>query len=266
MNRAPRIEGYRMPEISYRFFRSLTGSPGLRMLLDIVFPPLCHHCRRFIPGSGSVLICRECLSTAKAVGSPLCTVCGVPFLTEGGTDHACGSCLAKPPPFDAARAATLHEGAVRELIHRFKYNGRMQVRRSLALLTAERLAGFAAESGAELIIPVPLHARRIRQRGFNQAILLGELLGREWCLPISRHLLQRIRWTEPQVTLSGAERAANVRGAFAVAEPARVKGRRLMLVDDVLTTGSTVAECSRVLKRAGASAVFVATVARVGMD
>jgi ComF family protein len=133
----------------------------------------------------------------------------------------------------------------------------------MSILMAEKLAGFVADVSPEVIIPVPLHSRRIRQRGFNQAILIGELLSKEWNIPLERRLLRRIRWTEPQVNLAATERAANVKGAFAVDDPGKVKGRRIILIDDVLTTGSTVSECSKVLKKAGAEAVFVATVARV---
>ncbi len=232
-------------------------------LLDLVFPPLCHACKVFMPQAGRIHICEPCLATARPVESPICRICGIPFLTEDGSDHPCGVCLKKPPPFAMARAAALHEGAIRDLIHRLKYDGKVQVRRPLALLVAERLAGFAAHASSDLLLPVPLHVKRIRERGFNQAILLGELLAREWRIPFERSLLRRIRWTEPQVNLAAAERAANVRGAFAVGDPANVKGRRVMLVDDVLTTGSTVSECSRVLRMAGALEVFVVTVARV---
>ncbi len=232
-------------------------------LLDLVFPPLCHACKAFIPQAGRVHICESCLATARAVESPVCTICGALFLTEGGSDHPCGACLTTPPPFDMARAAALHEGAIRDLIHRLKYDGKVQVRRPLALLMAERLAGFADLAASDLLLPVPLHLKRIRERGFNQAILLGELLAHEWKIPLERGLLRRIRWTEPQVNLVAGERAANVRGAFAVTDSSRLTGKRVMLVDDVLTTGSTVSECSRVLKRAGAVEVIVVTVARV---
>lgn len=235
----------------------------LKALIDLVFPPLCHCCKAYIPKAGRVHICDACMKTTATVGSPLCTVCGAPFLTEGGSDHPCGRCLIHPPSYDGASAPYIYEGAVRDLVHRLKYDGRVQCRRPLALLLAESLAGFASDVSPDMIIPVPLHSRRIRQRGFNQAILLGEVLSREWKLPLDRRLLQRIRWTEPQVNLAAAERTANVRGAFALGNPEKVHGKRVLLVDDVLTTGSTVSECSKVLKRAGAEAVFVVTVARV---
>ena len=168
----------------------------------------------------------------------------------------------EPPRFTAARAAAVFDGPVRELIHRLKYDGRFQHSRPLALLASQRLAPFVREFPADLLIPVPLHVKRLRQRGFNQAVLLGEHLGREWRLPLCRRNLRRIRWTEPQINLTAAERVSNVRGAFRVADPALVKDRRIILVDDVYTTGSTAAECARVLFKAEAAAVVVVTIAR----
>jgi ComF family protein len=167
--------------------------------------------------------------------------------------------------FAAAASRSHHalfDGPVRELIHRLKYNGRVQLCRPLGLLTGQQLGPFAETASADLVIPVPLHIKRLRQRGFNQAVLLGEILSREWRLPLSRRNLRRIRWTEPQIKLTAAERVANVRGAFAVSAPALLRGKRIILVDDVYTTGSPVAECTRVLFKAEAAEVCVVTVAR----
>jgi ComF family protein len=136
------------------------------------------------------------------------------------------------------------------------------LRRPLALLAAPRFDLFVAGFGAELILPVPLHVRRLRQRGFNQALLLAELFSHRWKVPLCRNNLRRIRWTEPQVSLSATERADNVRGAFSLHEPGELKGKRVLLVDDVYTTGSTVKECCRVLGDAGAeSAVLTVALA-----
>jgi ComF family protein len=231
-------------------------------LIDILFPPLCHGCKSFIPKAGELHLCRDCLEGSPPIVSPCCTVCGLPFLTEGGIDHSCGGCITEPPAFAAARAAVLFDGPVRDLIHRFKYDKRVQHSRPLAFLTARHLKEFAVASAADFLVPVPLHVKRVRQRGFNQAVLLGEILAGQWRLPLSRRNLRRIRWTEPQINLTAAERKGNVRGAFAVDDPAAVRDRRIILVDDVYTTGSTVAECARTLKKAGAEAVFVVTVAR----
>ena len=234
----------------------------LSAFADILFPPLCHTCRAFIPDAGEVHLCKGCLAGSPFIVSPHCTICGLPFLTEGGADHLCSGCIKAPPFFAAARAAVLFDGPVRDLIHRFKYGKKVQHCRPLGQLTARHLGEFAAASSADLLIPVPLHVKRLRQRGFNQAVLLGELMAKEWRLPICRNNLRRTRWTEPQISLSAAERVDNVRGAFAVHDAAGVKNRRIILVDDVYTTGSTVAECAETLRKAGAEAVFVVTAAR----
>ena len=234
----------------------------LRAFLDIIFPPRCHNCKSFIADAGEIHLCTPCLETSTIIRSPLCELCGEPFLTAGGSDHLCGGCLSEPPRFTAARAAALFAGPIRELIHSFKYSRRTQLCRPLGLLTARELAPFAAAVAADLVIPVPLHIKRLRQRGFNQAVLLGEILAREWRVPLSHRNLRRLRWTEPQINLAAAQRAANVRGAFAVTDPAVLRGKRIILVDDVYTTGSTVAECARVLFKADAEAVIVVTVAR----
>lgn len=233
-----------------------------KLFLDILFPPLCHHCRAFIPAAGPVHLCPACRAACISPVTPICTVCGVPFLTEGGADHPCGSCALKPPPFIAARTAMLFDGPVREMIHRFKYDKRVHLARPLGLLAAVQLAPFARMTAPDLIIPVPLHVKRLRQRGFNQSVLLGNVLAHEWRVPLCRRNLCRIRWTDPQIGLSAEERVSNVRGAFAVTNPALVKGKRVLLLDDVYTTGSTVAECARALNKAGARAVTVVTVAR----
>lgn len=239
----------------------MVSRPFLAALLDFLFPPLCHVCRTFIPDAGALHICPGCRERMPAVDNPLCPLCGIPF-QGAGVDHPCGACIKDKPSFNAARAALVYEGPCRELIHAFKYRNKTNLRRPLALLTAAYLTEFVASRSADMIVPVPLHVRRLRSRGFNQAVLLGELLAREWRLPLARRALCRVRWTEPQITLSADERRANVRGAFAVTDGAAMEGKRVLLLDDVLTTGSTVEECSRVLKRAGAAEVTVVTVAR----
>lgn len=231
-------------------------------LVDLVFPPLCHSCREFIPDNRGIHLCDLCLETAVPLASPLCTCCGRPFPDFSGADHLCGSCITAPPPFSLARGALLFTGTTRELIHLFKYSGKVMLRRPLGLLAAGFLDNCAAEFRADQIVPVPLHKKRLRQRGFNQAVLLGEIFSKRWGVPLQRNNLQRSRWTEPQVNLTAAARAENVNGAFSLAEPEKIVGKRILLVDDVYTTGSTVKECSRVLRHAGAAEVAVLTVAR----
>jgi ComF family protein len=156
----------------------------------------------------------------------------------------------------------IYEGECRELVHAYKYRYKTHLRRPLALLTAAPLRDFVAACAPDSIVPVPLHVRRLRERGFNQAVLLGEIWAREWGIPLERSAMRRIRWTEPQISLTAAQRRDNVKGAFAVGNACVVRGRRILLVDDVYTTGSTVKECAHVLKAAGASEVAVVTVAR----
>ncbi len=136
------------------------------------------------------------------------------------------------------------------------------LRRPLGLLAAPCLDTFVHGFGADIMIPVPLHKKRLRQRGFNQAILLGEIFSKRWRVPLLRNNLQRTRWTEPQVNLAATARAENVKGAFALSDAAALAGKRVLLIDDVYTTGSTVKECARVLGKGGVTAVAVLTIAR----
>jgi ComF family protein len=234
----------------------------LEALLDTLFPPLCHVCRTFVPGREEIHLCPGCRERIVLIASPLCPVCGLPFATEHGIDHPCGPCITSRRPFSRARAAARFGGPVQELIHHFKYGNKVHLARPLGLFTAQALAGFLPSGGTDFIVPVPLHRKRLRERGFNQAQLLGRVLAKQWRINLSVHNLRRVRWTEPQIGLCAADRERNVRGAFQVADPARFEGRRLLLVDDVYTTGSTVEECARTLKRAGAEEVMVITVAR----
>ena len=235
--------------------------PFFAALLDVFFPPLCHVCRKFIPAAGELHLCPDCRGLMPPIVAPLCIVCGIPF-AGAGTDHVCGSCSTTPPRFDSARAALAYVGASRDLIHAFKYRNKTHLRRPLALLTIERLSEFIQSRRPDLIMPVPLHRKKLSSRGFNQALLLGEILSQRLKIPLDRHNLRRIRWTEPQVNMAAHDRRINVKGAFSVHEAALVAGRRVLLVDDVFTTGSTVEECGRVLKASGAADVTVITVAR----
>lgn len=239
--------------------------PLLHAFLDMFFPPLCHVCHSFIPDADELHICPACRAQMMPLGRPFCSVCGIPFL-GAGDDHLCGDCIRHPPAYDAARAAIAYAGPVCKLIHDFKYTHKVHLRRPLALLIIQHLNDVVAGHDWDLIIPVPLHVRRLRSRGFNQAVLLGELLARKWRLPMERRTLRRVRWTEPQINLPAVDRRDNVKGAFAVHDVARVAGKRVILLDDVMTTGSTVNECAAVLKKAGAEEILVVTVSRALPD
>jgi len=233
----------------------------LTALLDVILPPVCHICRSFIPNAGKLHICPTCRERLPLVSSPLCPVCGIPFIGTGG-DHRCGACLTQPPHFDAAVARFLYEGPIRDMIHAFKYNQRTHLRYPLALLAMEGMSKIMASHAPQLIVPVPLHSSRLRQRGFNQAVLLGKVMSQQLSLPLLPDTLARTRQTEPQIKLSAADRRLNVKGAFTVKKQVNVVGKRVLLLDDVMTTGSTMDECAKELKKAGAVVVIAATIAR----
>jgi len=233
-----------------------------KAFLDILFPPLCHVCRCFLAEPTEIHLCDGCREKIIPVSSPLCLICGLPFATENGSDHTCGQCLTTRRPFTGARAAARFEGPLQELIHRFKYGKKVHLSRPLGLLTAAALGDVPPAFSADFIVPVPLHRTRLRERGFNQSQLIGRVLAKSWKIPLSVNNLRRIRWTTPQTGLSAAERERNIRGAFSVARPDRFIDKRLLLVDDVYTTGSTVTECAKTLCRYGAKEVYVVTVAR----
>jgi ComF family protein len=232
-----------------------------RALLDLLFPPLCHICKAFIPEAGDLFICAPCLEKITFLVTPLCSVCGTPFGTENGLDHICGACL-RNPTAPVCRSATYFDGSVQELIHRFKYGHRVHLSQPLGLLTARALGPFCAQSAPELVVPVPLHRKRLRQRGYNQSQLIGGVLSKQWKVPLEVGNLRRVRWAEPQTSLHAEDRRVNVRDAFAVRDPRRTEGKRVLLVDDVLTTGSTMRACAEALRQAGAAEVFAVTVAR----
>ena len=235
--------------------------PLFTALLDVILPPICHICHSFIPNAGTLHICPTCRDLLPLVLSPLCPVCGIPFVGTG-SNHRCGVCLTTPPHFDTARAPFLYEGSIRDLIHSFKYSQKTHLRNPLALLALEEIGNLWAEQNPHLIIPVPLHRSRLRLRGFNQAVLLGRVISQHLSLPMQTDVLVRTRPTEPQIDLSAAKRRVNVKGAFAIDKPCRVTGKTILLLDDVMTTGSTLDECAHVLKNAGAESVIAATIAR----
>lgn len=241
----------------------------LHGFLELFFPPQCLLCGKFLrPGSPGdppleADLCPDCRSDFHPLPETHCLCCGRPFKTTLPSVHTCAQCRKKTPLYDQALSAGLYKDSLRAAVHRFKYTGRTELARPLAAFMAEHLGPPFFPPQADLILPVPLHHRRLRQRGFNQALLLTRALFQEWKKKIRHDLLLRTRWTEPQVNLKGPDRLRNVRRAFAVSASMAVKNRSIMIVDDVYTTGATANECAKVLKKAGASEVLVLTLAHV---
>jgi ComF family protein len=230
-------------------------------VLSVMLAPRCAACAVVLDAPTRGPVCEACWSAITSVVPPLCATCGDPLaswrtLTE--VERMCVRCRRVPPAFDCARAAGDYDGALREIIHAFKYEGRRSLARPLAALMRDE--GTALLDGADLLVPVPLHPWRRLRRGFNQASVLAEYLE----LPVIK-ALWRERATLPQAGLRPAQRRRNVRRAFRLSPFVRRAALRdacVVLVDDVRTTGATLDACARVLKEAGVREVRALTVAR----
>jgi ComF family protein len=186
---------------------------------------------------------------------------GSPEALTSSPGHVCLSCRERPPHFDQALAAGLFEGSLREAIHVFKYQAVWALGRPLSEWMASQVNVSAP---LDMVMPVPLHTKRLRERGFNQALLLANGVAVRFAIPLVLDNLVRVRFTRPQVELAGRDRMKNVSGAFSLRCPDVVHGKRVLLIDDVFTTGATLNECSRVLKHAQAHSVTAFTLARTG--
>ncbi|GAB4303086.1 MAG: ComF family protein [Desulfuromonadia bacterium] len=234
--------------------------------MDILLPPRCQGCGGVLETTVPPHLCACCRQGAVPIISPLCPSCGIPFPDYGGGDHLCGECLHSPPAYRFARSAFVYGGVIADLIHDLKYGKKTVRRRVLGELLLERLGETVSRWGADILVPVPLHPSRLRSRGFNQSLLLGEVIAPLLSLPIERSLLLRTRQTPSQTTLSRQQRLTSPKGSFALADPERVRGRSVLLLDDVMTTGGTLNECARVLVRGGAVEVSALTVARTVLE
>ncbi|HVY19397.1 MAG TPA: ComF family protein [Bauldia sp.] len=232
-----------------------------RAVADVALPPQCLACDTPVAGHGS--LCARCWSKLRLIEKPYCAQLGIPFAYDLGPGALSAEAIADPPPFARCRAVAAFDDIARTLVHGLKYRDRLEL--------AQWMASWMGRAGAELIadadviVPVPLHTRRLWWRRYNQSVLLAQGIGRTSGKPASTSALRRIRATEQQVGLTADQRDRNVRGAFQVpaSEKAAIAGRRVLLVDDVYTTGATVKACTRALMRAGAVAVDVLVFARV---
>lgn len=267
--------------------------PFIEALLHILYPGRCLLCGRLFRPSGSTvadiggaaeheawhrrlrglikpLVCPSCTKDIRIVESPICHCCGAMFKSREGKDHLCGDCLESPKKFTIARSPGIYDGALMEVIHRLKYHNKIQLAGPMELFLFEYFLDTFDPETVDGIIPVPLHPRRMRQRGFNQSYLLVRHW-EQWAVScgagrfvkkVRRDILFRKRWTPPQTGLGRKARLKNLNNAFGIADRKRVRGKRLLLVDDVYTTGATVGACAKVLMASGAEQVQVLTLAR----
>lgn len=233
--------------------------------LDILFPPCCLKCGAELEASGA--LCAVCWPQVRFISAPYCACCGLPFAFDVGAGALCGGCVQSPPLFDRARAVFVYDDVSRDLVLSFKHADATEAAPGYGKWLAR--AGAELLVDADLLMPVPLHRRRLFSRRYNQAALLVHALAKETakdnrCVAAPDALI-RVKRTQPHIDMGRTERQRNVAGAFAVHPrwAAALPGARVVLVDDVLTTGATVSSCARVLKAAGAARVDVLTLSRV---
>jgi ComF family protein len=250
---APAPEGNRRGGLARRLVRAS---------LDLVYPRHCPSCADPLLTSHDGSICRACASKIALIGPERCRKCGMPTGPHTEPQSSCAYCRNRNLRFRRATAPYRYDGVVRELIHALKYRGATSLAPHFAEMMGRDLADTGIMDEVDLVMPVPLHWLKQARRGYNQAELLAERLAGRSGLPVGRRGLRRVRHTPSQTALSGAERHENLQGAFAVRSPEAVKGRTILLCDDVMTTGATASDCARALLEAGARDVYVSVAAR----
>ncbi|MCG6878364.1 MAG: ComF family protein [Deltaproteobacteria bacterium] len=240
----------------------------LNHLAHIIYPPRCIICSDFLwrapfdAGDVANYICPSCLQGFSTIEAPFCSICGTPFISDGIENHPCEDCLRTPPYFQAAYAPYRYEGPILEAVLKLKYGGKTFVAEAMGQYLAEFAEMRFMLRKPCIIMPVPLHPKRLRERGFNQSLLLAKAVAVKLNGILDFISLIRAKETIPQTTLSRTERKRNVQNAFVLKNPAGVLKKNILLVDDVSTTGNTLNECAKVLKRGGVKAVFCVTLAR----
>ncbi len=241
----------------------------INSVVNVVLPNLCPLCGQPLlhpvntctknGKENEISFCPACLGEVVFITDPICPVCGLPFSSQMAGCHKCPRCEKKINNFHIARGMGNYYGKLLKAIHLFKYGGKKNIGKILGKMLAQYPLDFSAY---DLIVPVPLHIKKLRERGFNQAVLLCREIEKRHSVPLEISSLKRVRYTESQVGLNEDERVKNIKGAFEVRDGV-FKGLKTLLVDDIFTTGATVNECSRVLRKAGIDSVDVLTLARV---
>ena len=233
----------------------------LYSLSDFFFPPQCLLCNTSFTPENSRYFCNKCYDDFSFIKNPVCEKCGLPFQTQEGADHLCGQCITGKHFFDKARSVSTYDGTLRKALHGFKYNEKSLLSKPLSQILAAYGENLLNQKEYDAIVPVPLHSKRLRQRGYNQALILAKTAGKAWGIKVDIKSLERVKWTIPQTVLSKNERQKRIRGSFSCS-PERVRDKNLLIIDDIYTSGSTVSECARILKKNGALKVDVLTFAR----
>ncbi|HEV7877550.1 ComF family protein [Bradyrhizobium sp.] len=254
------MEAGTAPPRSFGHTLRAVWSHAARLALDVALPTLCVACRAPVAGVG---VCAGCWAKLSFIAPPLCPRLGIPFVYDPGPGLLSMEAIADPPAYSRARAAVRYDDVARTLVHALKYHDRTDLAPAMGRWMAR--AGKELLAGADLLVPVPLHWRRGWSRRYNQSGALARAIEKHAGVPVAGDALRRIRPTQQQIGLSRSQRASNVQGAFKVAADrnAQIQGRRVVLIDDVLTSGATADACARALLRAKAAGVDVLVFARV---
>ena len=233
-------------------------------VINIIFPRRCLICDRDV--SDTHKICKACCSNIKYITSPICNKCGFPFVADTGRDHLCGNCLCSRVYFTKARAVGYHEGVLQEAVHQFKYNKRTILSKPLGALMVSHAHDSLDIKSYDYLVPVPLHYKRLRERGFNQSLSLTRHISKRHGVPIDFRSLKRIKWDRPQINLSKKEREQNVKGVFYLNTKSELVNKDVLLIDDDYTSGATVNECAKVLMTAGIKRVDIFTLCKASRN
>lgn len=244
-----------LPPLSKYFWR-VAG----QQTLNLFFPPVCAACQK--PVREAHALCHSCFNAVRFTSAPACGRCGHPFEYAAGDDALCGSCLDELPVYEKGWSCFGYDEHTRYLLTRLKFRDRTDLAPLLGRLMVSH--GAPVIDGMELVVPVPLHRRRLLKRRYNQSLLLARKVAKAKGISLLPDALVRLRHTAPQTGLSRAERQSNVARAFAVAaqHEAHIRGKKILLIDDVMTTGATLSACAKALQKAGADTVHILTAAR----
>jgi ComF family protein len=235
----------------------------LNDLSEVIFPPQCLNCTEIMHPSNGQIFCPACKEQINFITGKCCRICGTTFPDSPAEGHLCGDCLGEKPYFSYARAIFSYKDIILNAIHQFKYKSNL----STGEILASFMAGFSFPdidfADYTLIIPVPLHVKRLRERGFNQSLILARAIGEKRKITVDFSVLKRRKFTLTQTGSNKKERKNNIKGSFEVSDKKKIDGKKIILVDDVYTTGATVNECAKILTKSGAQKVSVLTLARV---
>ncbi len=232
----------------------------LNGLLDAIFPSGCRYCGKKLGLNREVCFCETCWKSIRIIKEPACVYCGKQLFNEN--EHFCGDCTVRRLSFTDNRSAGIYEGVLKEALHEFKYKGKRSLVSPLGKIMTAYISKTGGVEDIDFIVPVPVFEKKKADREYNQAELLADYIGRSFKLPVLKDVLLRVDDTPPQYKFGVEERFKNVNGVFAVNNSSKIKWACILLVDDLLTTGATADECSKMLLGSGASQIRVFTLAR----